>query len=121
MTLTVSFLLAACSPAPNPDQSFPAASTSATSVRTLVVAPVPAEATIKSSPTTSATQVTPEARERRITAAVNASLAGRDGRINLVLHSPANHVYVDVGSQQQVRGASIIKLLFCRRASQKSP
>jgi beta-lactamase class A len=121
IALTASCLLAGCSAAPAAGEPFPTASASTTSVMASVVAPVPAKTAVESSPPSTATPVTPDALEQRVTAAVNASTAGRDGRINLVLHSPADHVYVDVGPSQPVRGASIIKLLILQARLAKGP
>jgi hypothetical protein len=58
---------------------------------------------------------------QRVTDAVQAAVSGRRGRVNLVLHAPAQHLRVEVGRSTPVRAASVIKLLILQARLARGP
>lgn len=108
LALTVSSLVAACSPAPLAAGAVASPAPSATTIAPVAATRAPSPLPT-GDPTPGGSQ---DELTQRITKAVNAATAGRTGQVNLALHAPAQHVTVEVGSSTPVRGASVIKLLI---------
>lgn len=117
LALTVSSLVAACSPPPLAGGAVASPAPPATAIAPVAATMAPSQPPT-GNPTPDSTQ---DALAQRITTAVNAATAGRAGQLNLALHAPAQHLTVEVGPSTPVRGASILKLLILQTRLTRGP